>query len=171
MSAKGNAMNQISNESLNYLKTLDLETTHLFDMMVHLQDPLDVGATPKGSRQILIGDRGVFKGERLEGIILPNGADWFLVRPDGVGELDVRVVLRTDDEELIYMRSEGFLKYTREMAKTVLSGTADPSDYYFRERTVFETGSEKYNWLNSIVAIGTGWYQPGMVGMSIYEIR
>lgn len=77
-------MNKISNESLNYLKTLDLETQHLFDMMVHLQSPLDVGATPKGGRQILIGDRGVFRGERLEGTILPNGADWFLVRRKSV---------------------------------------------------------------------------------------
>jgi uncharacterized protein DUF3237 len=164
-------MNQINIESLSLLKTLDLETQHVFDMMVHLQIPLDVGSTPKGNRQILIGDHGVFKGGRLEGRILPNGADWFLVRPDGVGELDVRLVLRTDDEELIYMRSKGFLKYSREMAKAVLSGTAEPSDYYFRERTVFETGSEKYGWLNSVVAVGTGWYRPGMVGMSIYEIR
>lgn len=164
-------MNKISNAAVNFLKTLDLETRHIFDMMVHLQAPLDVGGTPKGNRQILIGDRGVFRGERLEGTILPNGADWFLVRPDGVGELDVRVVLRTEDDELIYMRSEGFLKYSSEMAKAVLSGTADPADYYFRERTVFETGSQKYGWLNSIVAVGTGWYQPGMVGMSIYEIE
>lgn len=163
-------MNKMGNESLNFLKTLDLETRHIFDMMVHLQSPLDVGGTPKGNRQILIGDHGAFRGERLEGRILPNGADWFLVRADGVGELDVRVVLQTEDEELIYMRSEGFLKFSNEMAKAVLSGTAEPSDYYFRERTVFETGSEKYGWLNSVVAVGTGWYKPGMVGMSIYEI-
>lgn len=164
-------MNIAKDNSVEFLKTLDLETEHLFDMMVHLQEPLDIGGTPKGNRQILIGDRGVFKGARLEGAILPNGADWFLVRPDGIGELDVRVVLRSNDDELIYMRSEGFLKYSREMARAVLSGTAKPEDYYFRERTVFETGSEKYGWLNSIVAVGTGWYQPGMVGMSIYEIK
>jgi hypothetical protein len=153
------------------LQTLDLAHVHLFDMVVLLQSPTAIGNTPRGNRQILLGDSGSFKGERLQGIIQPYGADWFLVRPDGVGELDVRVTLQTDDDALIYMRSEGFLKYSRENAKKVLSGEADPADYYFRERTVFETGSDKYNWLNSIVAVGTGWYRPGAVGMSIYEIK
>lgn len=155
----------------NLLKTLDLETAHLFDMMVHLNEPIDVGATPKGNRQILVGNEGCFEGERLKGTILPNGADWFLVRPDGIGELDVRVVLQTHDCELIYMQSQGFLKFDPKITKAVFSGTADPSDYYFRERTIFETGSENYGWLNSVVAVGTGWYKPGMVGMSIYEIK
>ena len=158
-----------SSDSL--LQTLDLVHEHLFDMVVLLQAPTAIGNTPKGNRQILLGDSGSFKGERLQGAIQPYGADWFLVRPDGVGELDVRVTLQTDDDALIYMRSEGFLKYSRENAKKVLSGEADPSEYYFRERTVFETGSDRYEWLNSIVAVGTGWYRPGAVGMSIYELK
>jgi hypothetical protein len=157
--------------STKLLQTLPLDHQHLFDMVVLLEEPAAVGNTPKGNRQILLGRDGSFRGDKLEGKILPWGADWFLVRSDGVGELDVRVTLETTDNELIYMRSEGFLQYSREMAKQVLSGAAEPSDYYFRERTVFETGAEKYYWLNSIVAVGTGWYRPGAVGMSIYEIK
>ncbi len=164
-------MSESNTSSDSLLQTLDLVHEHLFDMVVLLQQPTAIGNTPKGNRQILLGDSGSFRGERLQGMIQPYGADWFLVRPDGVGELDVRVTLQTDDDVLIYMRSEGFLKYSRENAKKVLSGTADPSEYYFRERTVFETGSDKYGWLNSIVAVGTGWYRPGAVGMSIYEIK
>ena len=156
--------------SEDLLQKLELEHRHLFDMVVLLENPTAVGNTPKGNRQILLGKNGSFRGERLSGQILPWGADWFLVRPDGVGELDVRVTLQTADDQLIYMRSEGFLRYSRENARKVLSGSADPADYYFRERTVFETGAEKYYWLNSIVAVGTGWYRPGAVGMSIYEI-
>ncbi len=153
------------------LQTRSLHTDHLFDMVVNLEEPINVGGTPKGIRQVLMGTGGEFKGPRLEGIVHPHGADWFLVRPDGVGELDVRVLLKTNDDEIIYMRSAGFLRYARDKAKAVLSGTADPDDYYLREQTVFETGSEKYGWLNSIVAVGVGWYHPGQVGMSIYEIK
>jgi len=69
------------------------------------------------------------------------------------------------------MRSEGFLHYPAEIAERVLRGSADPSEYYLRESTRFETAAERYTWLNSVVAVGVGWYEPGCVGMSIYEIR
>ena len=153
------------------LKTLELKNRHLFNFYVNIQAPLQVGNTPTGNRQILIGGKGKFKGERINGRVLPWGADWFLIRPDGVGELDVRVILQTDDDELIYMRSSGFLNYSPEVASRVLTGTAEPDEYYFREKTTFETGAKEYYWLNSIVAVGTGWYRPGRVGMSIYEIE
>lgn len=153
------------------LRTLDLVTEHLFDMVVYLEEPMAVGDIPKGNRQILIGKGGEFKGKRLQGEILPHGADWYLTRPDGVGELDVRVTLRTDDGELIYMQSDGYLRYSMEVAKRLLSGVAEPHEYYLREKTSFETAAEKYRWLNSVVAVGTGWYGPAMVGMSIYEIK
>jgi hypothetical protein len=34
--------------------------------------------------------------------------------------------------------------------------TVDPSLYYFRSTPYFETGSEKYAWLNGICAVATG---------------
>ena len=165
-------MNQANSDTQQSpLMTLALETEHLFDMVVYLEAPLAIGDVPKGNRQILLGTGGEFKGEKLEGEVLPWGADWFLTRPDGVGELDVRVNLRTHDGDLIYMQSLGFLRYSMEVAKRLLSGAASPEEYYLRERTVFETASKRYDWLNSIVAVGTGWYGPGRVGMSIYEIK
>ena len=152
------------------LRTIELSTKHLFDMVVNLESPLIVGNVPKGNRQIMISTGGEFKGAKLKGEILPHGADWFLTRPDHVGELDVRVTLKTDDGALIYMRSEGYLKFSREVAKRVLSGIADPAEYYLRERTLFETESESYEWRNSVIGIGTGWYAKNQVGMSIYEV-
>ena len=163
--------NAMAKESNSAPRHLALETMHLFDMVVRLEQPLDIGNVPNGNRQILVGNGGEFRGERLRGEILPSGADWYLTRPDGVGELDVRVTLRTDDGALIYMQSRGFLRYAREAARRVLSGVAGPDEYYLRESTRFETASERYGWLNSIVAVGTGWYGPSVVGMSIYEIN
>ena len=32
----------------------------------------------------------------------------------------------------------------------------DPSQYYFRVAPFFETGAEKYDWLNRIIAVGSG---------------
>jgi len=134
-------------------------------------EPLEVGDIPKGTRRIRVAKAGEFSGSRLSGKVLSGGTNWFLVRPDGVGELEVRLNLRTVDGALIHMRSEGLLRYPAALAKRVLTGTADPSEYYLRERTVFETAAEQYYWLNSIIAVGVGWYQAGQVGMSIYEIE
>lgn len=152
-------------------RRLQLHCQHLFDTAVPVLEPLQLGDIPKGNRRIRVGQEGEFNGDRLSGKILPGGTNWFLTRPDGVGELEVRLNLQADDGQLIYMHSEGFLHYPAELAKQVLSGQADASEYYLRERTVFETAAQQYYWLNSIIAVGVGWYQPGLVGMSIYEVK
>ncbi|HEU5323464.1 MAG TPA: DUF3237 domain-containing protein, partial [Methylomirabilota bacterium] len=85
------------------------------------------------------------------------GGDWVLLRRDGVAELDIRLTLRTDDGELIYVRCDGIFDMAPEVRQRVLGGEdVDPSEYYFRTTPRFETGSEKYRWLNRLVAIGVG---------------
>ena len=71
------------------------------------QPPTDVGATPSGTRQIhdLVGGR--FEGPKLRGTVLPSGGDWLLVGADGVGRLDVRATLETEDGARIYVQYPG----------------------------------------------------------------
>ncbi len=43
------------------------------------------------------------------------------------------------------------------MLARIASGEyVDPAEYYFRIVPFFETGSEQYTWLNSIVCLGFG---------------
>ena len=42
------------------------------------------------------------------------------------------------------------------MARLAQGETVDPSEYYFRVAPVFETGAERYAWLNKILAVGVG---------------
>jgi hypothetical protein len=46
----------------------------------------------------------------------------------------------------------------------------DPASYYFRTNPLFETGSEKYSWLNRIVTIGIGHRMSTGPVYSIFEI-
>jgi len=46
----------------------------------------------------------------------------------------------------------------------------DPSEYYFRTTPVFETGSEKYGWLNRIISVGVGRRTETGVAYTVYEI-
>jgi len=100
-----------------------------------------------------------------------SGGDWLLLRPDGAGQLDVRITVRTDDGALIYMRCEGIL--AGDALPRVLRGEAvSPATYSFRTTPYFETGSDAYAWLNRTVAVGVGRLDvsKGWAGYNVYEV-
>jgi len=114
-----------------------------------------VGKTPKGVRRIMPLTGGRFEGPKLNGEVLPFGADWILIRSDGLIELDVRATIKTDDGEIIYAQYKGIY---------------DPSRKYFCTVPIFETSSEKYSWLNKSIYVGLGSAEPGKVIYKIYQI-
>ena len=137
-----------------------------------LDDPLVVAGGPAGMRRILYARRGAFSGSRLRGVLLPGGGDWVLQRSDGVAELDIRFVLRTHDAQLIYVTCDGVFDISPEHRERIRTGgEVDPSEYYFRTAPLFETASDKYAWLNRILAVGIGRRMPGQVGYAVYAIR
>lgn len=135
----------------------EIRTEHLFNISITV-DPLQMlGATQYGERRIASITGGVFEGKKLKGTVLPGGGDWLLFRNDGMLQLDVRMTLKTDDDALIYMTYKGLRHGPAEVIDRLNKGEAvDPSEYYFRTSPFFETGAEKYAWLNGIVAVATG---------------
>ena len=87
-------------------------------------------------------------------------------------QLDVRATARTDDGHLIYIWYRGIMHAPPEILERMIQGERDidPSEYYFRTTPVFETGSEKYRWLNRIVAVGVGRRTETGVAYTVYEI-
>src|SRR4030042_7131699 len=135
----------------------ELRTELLYEVSVDLEPPQNVGATPHGNRQIFYVKGGTFEGPKLKGKVLPGGGDWFMFRPDGAGELDVRATVRTDDGHLIYTYYHGILDAPPEVLQRVAAGEpVDPSEYYFRTAPCFETASEKYGWVKPTRAGGGG---------------
>jgi len=133
--------------------------------------PQKLGTVPYGIRSIVPVTGGDFDGPRLRGRILPGGGDWLLLRSDDVLELDLRITLETDDHALIYMTFQG-LRHGPPDAITALSrGEAvDPASYYFRTVPRFETSTEKYAFLNRIIAVGIGETRPDGAVHRIDEI-
>ena len=130
-----------------------------------------VGDGPYGLRRIIPIEGGTFAGPRLRGRVLPGGADWQFIRPDGVAELDARYTLETDDGALIYVSNPGIRTASEDVMERLMRGEeCDPSEYYFRTRPVFETGSPTYQWLHRIVGVGTGERLPDEVVITIYEL-
>jgi hypothetical protein len=116
-----------------------------------------IGAVAVGTRVVYPIVGGSFEGPRLRGKVLPGGGDWTLLRPDGVLELDMRITLQTDDEALIYVTLTGIRHDTA-------------AALYFRTTPRFETASDKYVFLNRLLAVGTGESSPGGPVHRIEEI-
>jgi hypothetical protein len=139
---------------------------------VEIAAPLTVGATPLGERRIIPITGGRFEGEKLAGEVLPGGADWQLVRPDGATLLEARYTLRTSDGALVYVRNRGLRCGPRELLARLARGEAvDPASYYFRTTPEFETGAPQYAWLNDLVAVCSAVRMASAVILDIYAVR
>lgn len=126
-----------------------------FRLDVELAPPIDVGPTYVGMRRVIPIIGGRFHGPRLKGDILPGGADWNLVRPDGVVHLWARYTLRTDDGVAIMVTNEGLQRGPADTMARILAGQPyDRSAWYARTRPVFEVADARFAWLNQSVFIG-----------------
>jgi hypothetical protein len=141
-------------------------------LRVAVAKAVDVGSVPHGIRRIAPITTGTFEGPHLRGTVVPAvSADWLLLRPDGVLELDLRVTLQTDDGALISMRSFGLRHGPADVIAAMGRGEpVDPAAYYFRTTPRFETGHPSYAFLNRIIAVGSGDRRPDGPIYSIEEV-
>jgi Protein of unknown function (DUF3237) len=134
-----------------------MDSRLLMVLQVAVVGPQKIGAVPYGSRVTAPITSGYFEGPRLKGKVLSGGADWTLLRSDGVLELDLRTTLQTDDGALIHMSSLGLRHGPPEVIAALGRGEAvDPSLYYFRTTPRFETAHPKYAFLNKLLAVSSG---------------
>lgn len=149
-------------------------TRHLFDIAVDLDPRLDFGGGPIGRRVLFGAAGGSFTGERVRGRVLPTGGDWALFRADGTMTLDVRLSLQTDDDALVHMTYGGRWvippEVRADMADPATRHQVDPARYYFRTNPLFETGDERYAWLNDVVCVGSGYLLEGAVAYHVFEV-
>lgn len=144
---------------------------NLFRAEITLGCAQELGAAPLGRRRIVPITGGRFGGERLSGRVLAGGADWQVVRADGVADLDARYTLETADGALIYVRNRGYRHGPREVLERLSAGeNVDPALYYMRTTPLFETGDERYAWLNRIVAVASGARRPAAVELEVFEV-
>lgn len=150
---------------------MTLNTAPLMTLQVAVAAPQRVGAVSHGTRVTVPVSGGSFEGPRLRGSVLPGGGDWTLLRADGVLELDLRLTLETDDGALISLSSFGLRRGPPEVIAALARGeVVDPASYYFRTTPRFETGHEKYAFLNRLLAVATADRLPTGPVYSIFEV-
>ena len=144
----------------------------LFKAEITLAPPQELGDTPLGRRRIIGITGGRFRGERLSGRVLPGGADWQVIRADGVADLDARYTLETADGALIFVKNKGVRHGPADVLKRIAAGEdVDPSLYYMRTTPTFETGDARYSWLNRMVCVAAGARRAAAVELDVYEVR
>jgi hypothetical protein len=150
----------------------ELKSEYLMTITVTVDALHDIGEIPLGTRHIDILGEGHFEGPRLRGTVLPGGMDQKIFRSDGAMHPNVRLILKTDDDDLIHVHYTGIRYGTPEVMARIAAGeTVEPSEYYLRNTPVFETSSAKYDWLNRIVAVGVGRRLPNSAAYDVFEIQ
>ena len=150
-----------------------LEVEKLFYLEARCAPKISIGDI--GGRELnifpIIG--GFFEGEKMRGEIMNLGADWNYRHSGNLAEMITRYLLKTDDGEYISLSTNG--RYVNDWEKVLAIRRGeyiDPNQYYFRQHLVFETGAEKYKWLNGIIAFAVmGIKETGEICYNAYMLK
>ena len=152
---------------------MKIDTEFLFDLelQIDMANRFEVGQLPLGVRTVVPVNGGSFNGPTIEGSVLPGGADWVLVEPDGSFRIDVRLNLQTKDEQNLYMNYQGFFHASKEVLERYYRRELlDDNEYYLRTSVRFETSSAQYGWLNHKICIAKGRQTKTGVIYSVYQV-
>jgi len=146
--------------------------TFAFELRAQVGAPVEIGTVPHGRRRIVEILGGTVRGPQLSAKVVPGGADWQLIQPDGFSELDTRYTLETDLGELVYVQNAGIRHAPPDvMAKLLAGETVDPKLVYFRTVPKFETAAPRLQWLARSVFVGIGERFPSEVVVRFYRLE
>jgi hypothetical protein len=138
---------------------MTLELVPLTTATITLADPIVLPDTPSGTRMIVEVEDAVLEGERLSGKLKGHAAaDWLTVSATGVGTLDVRATFETHDGALVFCSYRG---------RSDFSTPGNP----IYAAPLYDTGDERYAWLNLVQAVAKGSLDGQMLTYEIHELR
>lgn len=145
---------------------------HVCDLAVTIAQPVEVGTTPAGLRRMIPITGGVVRGPRLNGKVLPGGADFQLILGKGTqAHLDARYVMELDDGTRVFVQNTALRVASLEDSLRIMRGQAvHPDAVYFRCQPKLEATSEKWAWLSESQFIGNGRRAPDGVFLSFYRV-
>jgi len=149
-----------------------LSAESIFTIHAELSAIMNLGRTPYGERRIINITGGTVRGAKLQGRILPGGADWQILRSDGAADISARYTIETDAGARILVKSDGLRHGPPEVLERLARGdSVDPSLYYFRTVMRFETADPAFDWLNRILALARGQREARAVRLDAYEVK
>jgi uncharacterized protein DUF3237 len=149
-----------------------LSAQPIFTIEAELAPVLSLGRTPLGERRIIGIRGGTVRGRKLNGHIIPGGADWQIVRGDGAADISARYTIETDGGARILINSDGLRYGPPDVLEKLMRGeSVDPASYYFRTAMRFETSDPSVDWINRILAVARGERLALAVKLDVYEVE
>ena len=151
--------------------TPSLETKYVFTITARIGDVTSAGDIGHGTRRIIPIIGGEVQGEGMNGKVCPFGADFQIIRPDELIELEAKYALEMDDGAVIYVENVGIRFGPKELLERLKRGEpVDPTLIYFRTRPRFETGSAKYRWLMQYLFVGSAARHADRVVIDVHQV-
>lgn len=137
-----------------------------------LEAPLEWAPTAAGQRRVIGIAGGTFDGPLMSGEILPGGADWQILQPDGTAIVEARYTLRERRAgELILVVSRGVRTGPPKVLDALRRGEPrDPGEYYFRTADTLEAGPGDYEWVNRALFVAIAARGPSSVVYDLHEV-
>jgi hypothetical protein len=150
--------------------TPQLETKYVFTITARIGEVISAGDTGHGVRRVIPVIGGEVRGA-VNGTVLASGADFQIIRPDELIELEARYAFQTDDGAVVYVENAGIRFGPRELLEKLKRGEpVDPRLIYFRTRPRFETGHPNYQWLTQHLFIGSAARHPDRVVIDVHQV-
>ncbi|SBS71164.1 DUF3237 domain-containing protein [uncultured Microbacterium sp.] len=141
-----------------------------FDVHVRLGPLEDHGDTRAGHRRVIPITGGAVTGA-VSAEILPGGADWQVVRPDGSIEINGRYSARTPSGSHLLLHAVGVRSGSPEVLEALLRGEqVDPSEYYFRTVVTIETSAPELAWLERTLFVASCIREADAVRYTAYRV-
>jgi len=132
-----------------------LETKYVFTITAHVGEATSAGDIGSGVRRIVPILGGEVRGE-INGKFCAAGADFQIIRPNELMDIEARYALETDDGAVVYVENRGIRFGPVELLQKLnLGEPVDPKLIYCRTVPKFETGHEKYRWLMQHIFIAS----------------
>jgi hypothetical protein len=149
----------------------ELQTKYVFTITARIGEVTAAGDIGHGVRRIIPIIGGEVRGPDVNGKVLAFGADYQIIRPNELIELEAKYAFETDDGATVYVENRGIRFGPVELLQKLKRGEpVDPKLIYFRTVPKFETGAANYRWLMEHIFVASAARHADRVVIDVHQV-
>ena len=148
-----------------------LETKYVFTITAHVGEVTTAGEIGHGVRRIIPITGGEVRGKNVNGKVCAFGADFQIIRPNELIELEAKYAFETDDGATVYVENRGIRFGPVDLLQKLKRGEpVDPQLIYCRTVPRFETGHANYRWLMENLFVASAARHADRVVIDVHQV-
>jgi Protein of unknown function (DUF3237) len=147
-----------------------LQTKYVFTITARIGEVTTAGDIGHGVRRIIPIIGGEVHGD-INGKVCAFGADFQIIRPNELIELEAKYAFETDDGATVYVENKGIRFGPLDFLQKLKRGEpVDPKLIYFRTVPKFETGHANYRWLMENLFVASAARHADRVVIDVHQV-